>query len=206
MILFICDSRGRDLYHEISRFTSEPIHVTINSGATLYQSGTRSRREITRYMPKQIYILSGINNLTNLERATRQVQIQERNILKAADLFMNELENTYEYIRNLTGSNIKIITAPVTGMSLASYNGRLLQDPEDQNLLNDTVIEINNRIIALNEGNGVRTPWTSAIIHRYYRGKYHFSYHRLSMDGCHLTDEIREFWAKKLADAIDHNR
>lgn len=206
MILFICDSRGRDLYHEISRFTSEPIFVTTNSRATLYQSGTRSRHEIMRYKPKQIYILSGINNLTNLDRSTRQVQIQKRNPFKAADLFTDELKNTYNYITNLTGIDIKIITAPVTGMSLASYNGRMLQDPEDQNLLNDTVIEINNRITALKEGNGVQTPWTSAIIHRHYRGKFHFSYHRLNMDGCHLTDEIREFWAKNLASALEYNK
>lgn len=176
MILFICDSRGKDLYQVISRHTSESIFVMANSGATLYQSVTRSKYEITRLKPKQIYILSGINNLTSLNRSTRQVHLQERNPFKAADLFMEELEDAYKYITNQTSASAKIITAPVTGMSLASYNGRLLEDPEDQNLLNDTVIDINKRITAFNEEHGVRTPWTSAIIHRYYRGKYHFSY------------------------------
>lgn len=205
MILFICDSRGRDLYQMITRYTSEVIFVTTNSGATIYQSATRSRYEIMRYKPRQIYLLSGINNLTILNRSTRQVQLQERNPFKSADLIMEELKVTYDYITNLTGPGVKIITAPITGMSMASYNGRLLQNPEDQDLLNDTVVYVNKRITALNEENGVRTPWTSAIIHRYYRGKYHFSYHKLNIDGCHLTDDVKEFWAKKLASAIDQN-
>lgn len=118
---------------------------------------------------------------------------------------MDELKEAYSYIRNLTHQNAKVITAPITGMSLASYNGRSLPDPEDQNLLNDIVTGINKRITSINKENGLRTPWTSAIIHRYYRDKYHFSYHRLNIDGCHLTDEIRDFWAKKLANAIEQN-
>lgn len=206
MILVICDSRGKDLQHFISRYTSERTIVTVNSGATLYQSATRSRHEIMGNKLSQVYILSGINNLTRKNRSTRQVQLSEKNPMRAEDIFMDELKETYSYITNLTHQKAKVITAPITGMSLASYNGRSLPDLEDQNLLNDTVTGINKRIISLNEENGVSTPWTSAIIHRYYRDKYHFSYHRLNIDGCHLTDEIRDFWAKKLANAIEQNK
>lgn len=206
MILIICDSRGKDLQQSISRYTNERTLVITNSGARLYQSATRSRHEIVRHKPSQIYILSGINNLTKRDRATKQVQLYEKNPFKAEDTFMEELEATYNYIKHLTGQDSKVITAPLTGMSLTSYNGRALSDPKDQNLLNDTVIGINKRITSLNEENGLRTPWTSTIIHRYYRGKYHFSYHRLSLDGCHLTDEIRDFWAEKIASAIELNK
>lgn len=206
MIIFICDSRGRDLHNYISKYTNEHFTVTVNSGATIYESATRSRREILRNKPKQIYILSGINNFTNLDRSTRQVRLSERNYIKAADLFMEELKETYDYITSISQHSVKIVTAPITGMSLASYNGVMLSAPEDQERLNNTIIEVNTRIISLNENNQVRTPWTSAIIHRYYRQKYHFAYHKLQQDGCHLTDEIRDFWAKKLASAIESNR
>lgn len=88
---------------------------------------------------------------------------------------------------------------------MASYNGNTLPQREDQYSLNDAVIEINERITEMNEENGLHTPWTSAIVHRYFRKKYHFAYHKLSYDGCHLSDEIRDFWGRKLARAIELN-
>lgn len=201
MILFICDSRGKGLQQYIAKYTCDPIHVSISSGAKIYQSATRARFDIKRLIPNQIYLLAGVNNLTDLNRDTRLVNIAEKNYLKASDTFMTELIETYEYIKGLV-PNSKIITAPLTGMSMASYNGQLLRNPQDQDSLNDTVVEINKRIIAINENEGMTTPWTSSIIHRYYRRRYHFAYHKLEVDGCHLSDEVKDFWGKKLAEAI----
>lgn len=119
---------------------------------------------------------------------------------------MNELSETYDYLKEIGYPNVKIITAPLSGMCLASYNGRLLDNPNDQTILNDTVLGINKNITSWNEQHGQRTPWTSAIVHRYFRKKYHFSYHRLHVDGCHLSDEVKDFWAKKLAETISINK
>lgn len=71
MILFKCDSRGKDLYQFVAAHTTERIHVCVHSGAKLYQSATRSRDDIKRYQPQQIYILSGIINSTTMNRRTR---------------------------------------------------------------------------------------------------------------------------------------
>lgn len=205
MILFICDSRGKGLHSYIEKYTSDPIHVSINSGARLYQSVSRSRNEIKSLNPSQIYLLAGINNLTNLDRNSRTVSVANRNPFKAADSFMSELVEAQEYVNGLVPKT-KIITAPLTGMSMASYNGRLLSNPNDQNSLNEAVVEINRRIIAQNEQWGSVTPWTSAIVHRYYRKRYHFAYHKLDIDGCHLSEDVKNFWGIKLAEAIQGNK
>lgn len=205
MALLICDSRGKGLHQHVTKHTNERVYISINSGATLYQSATRSRHNIRTYNPQQIYVLSGINNLTTINRHNRQVEVAERNPFKAADQFMEELKDTYTYIKSQVQPSVKIITAPVTGMSIASYNGNTTPNKADQQSLNDAVLEINKRIVDLNEVNGLHTPWTSAIVHRYFRKTYHFAYHRLSDDGCHLSDEVKNFWGIKLASAIKIN-
>lgn len=205
MTLFICDSRGKGLEQHITKYTSDNVSVSINSGATLYQSVTRSRNLITRIKPRQIYILSGINNLTTMDKITRKVTVTERNPFKASDIFEEELREAYTYIHDITHSRIEIITAPITGMSLATYNGCLPSNPNDQYSLNEAVTQINKKIISLNEENGCSTPWTSAIVHRYFRKKHNYAYHRLSDDGCHLSEEVKDFWGRKLADAVINN-
>lgn len=141
-----------------------------------------------------------------MNRTTRKIEIAERNPFKASDIFEDELREAYKYIQSIRNPRIKIITAPITGISLTSYNGSLPTNPNDQHSLNDAVIEINKKIISLNEENGRFTPWTSAIVHRYFRKKYHSAYHRLCDDGCHLSEEVKDFWGRKLTDAVFNNK
>lgn len=93
----------------------------------------------------------------------------------------------------------KLVMAPITGMDLTSYNGsKSLNIDNQQALLNQSVINVNTEIARFNRLNNVFTPWTSRIVHHRHRQKYHARYEKLSDDGCHLSDEILQYWAQSL--------
>lgn len=73
-VIIICDSRGKWLQE---KFHEENIKIKVltYSGAKLYQSIKQAQDQIKRVMPDQIYILSGLNSLTQLNRKTRKVSL-----------------------------------------------------------------------------------------------------------------------------------
>lgn len=204
-IILICDSRGKLLQKEFN----DPkylVSVKTYSGAKLYQATKLAEKSIEKTGPGQIYVLAGINTITHLNRQTRQVTLMSPDKGKILQQFTDELNFSFSLLRKASKMNARIVYAPITGMSLATYN-RLR--PEScrlsQELLNEVLLEINNLIIAFNKSHECKTPWTHGIVHRYYKGKYHFMYERLDDDGCHLTNEIRAYWGRKLYTAIAAN-
>lgn len=205
VVFLICDSRGRGLQNEFPD-TDHNITVKSYSGAKLYRSTKMAEGEIIKRQPDQIYILSGINTITQLNRVTREVSLISMDKSKIIQQYKDEMNFSLIHLKKITKKDTKIVFAPITGMDMAKYNKvdqRSLV--EAQNMLNEAAMEINNLIIAQNTSCACKTPWTHSIVHRYFRGKYHFTYDRLEEDGCHLTDQIRKFWAKKIISAIISN-
>lgn len=168
----------------------------------MYRSVKLAETEIKRWQPDQIYLMAGINNITQLNRETRKVSLMSVEKEKIVQHFEDEMNFSYTLLRKITKQKTKIIFAPVTGMDLEKYNKADTGTMEEsQKILNDTIIDINNSIITWNSNHSCKTPWTHGIIHRYFRKKYHFAYDRLDEDGCHLTDQVREYWKKKIANA-----
>lgn len=204
-VFLICDSRGRELQEY---FTECDYNITVKfySGAKLYRSTKLAENEIKRQQPDHIYILAGINSITKLNKRTREVTLIADDKNKIAQQYKDEMNFALASLRKICKNDTKIIFAPITGMDLSRYNkvdASALS--ESQNVLDETVIEINNIIIAQNATHNYKTPWTHGIIHRYFRGKYHFMYDKLDEDGCHLTDLIRSFWGRKIISAIAAN-
>lgn len=204
-ILIICDSRGK-LLHNYFKTVEYNTIVKAYSGARIYHSVKLAETEIKRWQPDQIYLLAGVNNITQLDRVTRKVSLVSMDKDKIIQHFEDEMNFSYTLIKKTVKSETKVIFAPVTGMDLEKYNkaetGSLL---ESQSVLNETIVDVNNLIITQNTNHKCKTPWTHGIVHRYFRGRYHFMYDRLDEDGCHLTDQIREYWGKKIATAIIAN-
>lgn len=204
-VVLICDSRGRYLEKEFESSVHR-VNILIYSGAKLYRAIKLAESEVKRINPDQIYILAGINNLTYLNKNTRKVSLSAPEQDSMVQQYCDEMNFSYSRLRKITKPGTKVIFAPLTGMDLAKFNrikaGDIIQY---QNILNSALLNINNRIIQFNTEHGIKTPWTHAIIHRRYRGVYHFSYERLQDDGCHLTEEIRIFWGQKLVSAISAN-
>lgn len=182
------------------------INILCYSGARLYQAAKYADKKLKQQMPEQVYVLAGINNLTIMDKKTRQVSIVAPDKDVISQHVSDEINFAYASLRKSTNTRTKIIFAPITGMSIAHYNNI---DPdickEEQHTLDQAILDINQRIVSFNEEKGNKTPWTHAIIHRYFRRKYHFDYDRLDSDGCHLTDEVRSFWLRKISTAIIAN-
>lgn len=206
MNLIISDSRGKGLEPFITKYTNTLVYVSIHSGAGLYDSVLRAKSDIIRLRPQRIYIISGVNNLTLMDRKTRKIEIRDRDINRATENFLEELRNIQHLISTLPLDCPEIVVAPITGLSIATYNNEPNTSSTDQDILNATVIRINMKVTEFNEERNQTTPWMASYIHRYYRKKYHFTYGKLSQDGCHLTDEARDFWGYKLAIAMDTNK
>lgn len=103
---------------------------------------------------------------------------------------------------NLVEKKYKLAFSQIVGMDLAVYN-RQDQPHPNQNLLDDAVIRINLEIANRNMAEGVATPWVANDIHHNRKKGYKVTrYHRLSEDGLHLTQDLRERWAVFLHKAI----
>lgn len=204
VVTLICDSRGKGLEGLLEDHSN--INILVYRGAKLYQTAKYAEFKFKQQNPDQVYVLAGINNLTTMNKRTRQVSISAPDATKITQQFCDEMNFSYATIRKTIKQDARIIFAPLTGMGIAQYNK---VDPEvckeDQYILDQALLDINKRIISFNDEKGNRTPWTHAIVHRYYRGRYHFAYERLDSDGCHLTDEIKLFWLKKIDTAINAN-
>lgn len=204
-VVIVCDSRGKRL-QELFYDDNHTIKVLMFSGAKLYQSAKLALSYLKRHMPDQIYILSGLNNLTTLDKNTRKVSLTAPEKWKIVQYFEDEINFTTALIRKNVTAKTKIIFVPITGMDLASYNRTTMESEQAcQEIFNDALLDINKIIIARNVSNHCKTPWVHTYVHRYFRGRYHFYYEKLDTDGCHLTDEARSVWSRKLLSAIQAN-
>lgn len=182
------------------------IRVVAFSGARSYRAAELAGDVIRIFRPAQIYILAGVNNLTLLDRRSRKIRLSHTDGNVIVQQFTHEMNLVTTLLSQSTKPGTKVIFAPITGLNMASYNR---EDPRlynfQQSVIDQAVIGINNLVIEHNANSGYKTPWTHSIIHRYFRKKYHFSYERLDADGCHLTDDIRAFWARKILSAVVQN-
>lgn len=204
--ILICDSRGKSLDEELIEQSNISLKILVYSGAKLYQAVKLAVPVIKEDQPDQVYILAGINNLTRKDKRTRIVSVASTELYKTTQQFQDEMNFCYALLKKTLHLKVKIVFAPITGMSLHQYNKvDSARSQIEQEILDKSVIEVNKIIIAFNVNRNCKTPWTHSIIHRHFRGKYHFSYNRLSEDGCHLTSEIRLFWLRKIISAIMAN-
>lgn len=207
-ILIIADSRGRQLDLELSYLVNCDLRIVTCGGASLLASIERSKSHIAEAEWTQIYCLAGICGLTYKNKKTRKVSLCSNDPEATAQVYEQALILAEKRIRCcLSTQNCKIIFAPLTGMSLNSYNriDDVTYQHDDQVQLNITIKLVNRVIIKFNETNEVVTPWMTRLIHRRHRNTFMNSYHRLRIDGCHLSPEIRLDWAKALKNAIMKN-
>lgn len=207
-VLIIADSRGRHLNIELSNLLNCEFRIVTCSGANLLNSINRSKSHISETDWSQIYCLSGLCGLTYKNKKTRRVSLCSNDPEATAQIYEQSLILAVKRIRRILKSpECKIIFAPLTGMSLSTYNHSNddYYQREDQIQLNITIKQVNQIIVKFNEQSSVATPWMTRLVHRRHRNTFMNSYHRLLSDGCHLSPEIRLSWAKALKRAIVNN-
>ena len=80
------------------------------------------------------------------------------------------------------------------------YNLTKVRHPS-QALLNNTVLEINRRLVQLNKANAVPTVWTAGLVHSCFKRAVHHYYIRLR-DGCHPDYRTKKDWVDLLVKYI----
>lgn len=208
-ILILADSRGIGLKQELSRSMVPNFWLIIRKGSPTREIVTRAALEIKAYEPSQIYILTGICSITHLNRSYHTVSPRFPCPEEAARSYENDMQQVVLQINHLLHRRKPlIIFAPVVGLDMAKYNRRTdITDylTPQQQIINNSVKSINAVIIQRNSALDIATPWLQRTIHRNKNGKTTNGYYRLAPDGCHLSQNLREIWARELTTAVKKN-
>lgn len=212
-ILMIADSHGKNLDKFFVGLTPQRVYVITHPRADVLASVHRSHSLLQSRNWNQIYLLAGLRDLTMKNKTTKRVTVRESDLSESTKTYRDNLVSAVSFIRE-TFPHLKMakcIAAPVTGMDIDRYNMEMGLPSEplplEQSLLDQLVILVNNEIAQCNHTNGLYTPWISRLVHHRNskRNVYQTRYFKLAGDGCHLTDEVRIFWANALVETIAKN-
>lgn len=204
-VIIIADSRGAGLQSEIDILNdgNYDIKVIIRKGRGMTQAVIESTNKLMWTRPDQIVVLAGICDITRKDRITKMVSLQDSD----ADLILGRIDNSLGEIEHhlslkLTERSYTVTFCPITGMDIAKYNGLVAEHPDQENL-DRIIVEVNKAIIARNSMNHVVTPWTASEVHYNKKGgRKKTRYYKLASDGLHLSDTLKEKWARILYNAI----
>lgn len=203
-ILILADSRGRNLEHELDMLLDCRFRVEFYPGADISETINRASFTISSHRWSQIYVLSGICDLTTKDKSTKIVTLRHASPTLALNHYLSTVNAARIKIASYLPpgtSESKCIFAPVTGINLSTYNSHVSNSStivESQNQLNHTIELINSEIFRINNHHKAHTPWTSRIIHKQSRRSFSHHYDKLASDGCHFSPPV----LRHRADAI----
>lgn len=207
-VLFLADSRGRNLDADLSCLLGNTFTLVFYPGATIMDTLYKSEHIIKRKEWSQIYCLAGICDMTIKNRTSHTVSIRSSDTGLLVSDYMNTLHQAHSTIRQWCPQvRVKCIFCPVTRLNFSAYNKRPshLDDLTNQVALNESIAHLNAEIMKYNTLNKNITPWTSRAVHRRHRNSVTNNYDRLANDGCHLSPAVRQFWADALHEAVVKN-
>lgn len=207
-VVVIADSRGKDLQQVINE-QARPgydIRVLVSPGKGLVAAVCEAESKLFWWQPDQVIIVAGVCDITKKDKYTHKVELRETNQLLALSLYKFHMESIRKSLTTKLGNDgCKVVFGELVGINIAGYNGTSYPDPQ-QDLLNTIVEGVNMEVVAQNTSQDLVTPWTARTIHRNRRdGKKVHRYHKLSFDGVHLTQELREVWAREILQSIYKN-
>lgn len=180
------------------------------------QLARSARPTIMDLEPNLTILMAGICNVTYKDRHAGLIQPRYKDCESAVTAVMEEVNKAYNTLHTRDG-NMSIISATVPGIDMADYNNKQRKHMDEneykrycetekilhpaQQLMNETITEINKRITQHNEIRGVLTIWTAGVIHPRRRNKEHHHYAKL-YDGCHGTEATKAKWAEQLEQGI----
>ena len=84
------------------------------------------------------------------------------------ELYKEKVSKSIKFGLNVLNQNhpgTKIIITPTMGVDLARCNNQEEYDPETQTALNNIIVQVNKKIVELNQ-EGVQISWISVMVHR----------------------------------------
>ena len=225
MDVFVATSRGRGLEEYFSIKSRTAISVLpgglledlTEKAERLLVSNPHKYEDVQDLHPNFVYVLGGLPDLTE--------KVKDRNYL---EIIYNESTTTTtpKMITKLLAADQKIKSlnaipcfSTISPMSLDTWNHHRLYTNKtsylvhhhhysDMNhLLNESIMDINNFIMDLNNINNVETPnFAASIIKKRGRGRdYRIKYNKL-VDGCHPTKDVIKKWTVDLDIITSNNR
>ena len=212
-VIIITDSRGVGLQHGLNSVLgkSAPVTVVVTKGAGYELAAIKVLPLLTRLKPHLVILLLGICDLTFRSARTRVTSLRHLSVSQNVE---HVLAAARAAIDILTATNrVKISLATITGIELADYNNPARRHMDaaayraynatkvrhpHQGLLNDSVMEINRRLVQINRANSIPTPWMAGPVHACFKRAVHHYYIRLT-DGCHLDEPTKNAWISLLA-------
>ena len=214
-VLIISDSRGRRLQALIEGLNPAfTVRVLVHPGAGLELAVLRSVSTLGVFEPDVVLIFAGVCDLTWKNKQTKKIGLQHSTIQGNVDQLMGAVKSSYDLLQSM--GKYRISYATVTGVDLMNYNlnprARVndrddglycdsVAQHQDQDVLNDSILEINREIVRFNRTIGSRTTWMAGLVHTYVRGRYRHRYGRL-VDGCHPTDMTAQAWAGQIVKSV----
>lgn len=212
--LIIADSRGRNIRGPLDK---QEFRTKICSypGTGISMSVTRSLRIIREWNPHVITLCGSICDITKMDVLNRRVSVRYDSINESTNHYMSQVKEALEMLHILhPDTKVQLTTViglditntnnlnfkNLKGTDLETYNATKTPNP-DQERLNNTILNINREIFALNTINGIPTAWTSNCVHAYKHGRTYHRYNKL-FDGCHLAAKTNEEWVHFLSQSF----
>ena len=204
--LVICDSRGEMLpkIMDSTKYAGD-IKIISFKGAGYSEATMRAKETISSFKPTIIIMCVGICDITNRDNRTKMTDLRTDKVEIAVEHVIDQINSSWQVLNNLGINHISF--AMISVINLQRYNRirnygvndqhRVLEIQRKQEVLNQSILSINRKIVEINKMNGTPTTWTAGHVHRYFRRHYHHYYDRLH-DGCHLSTKAANYWVKQI--------
>lgn len=188
LTLVVCDSRGKGVFPLLD---DPSIICRSYPGATLEGLLPILHELILKYQPISCLIAVGVNDLTFLNRALRYV------LPRLSDPFAlaNSVIQKMLYIRQdlmTRFPGLHVVFGGINGIDLNRYN-RIEGVSPVQNVIDDSVTQINCYIRLLNRVKGSYHPRLTSKVHTWRKGRRTNRYHLLP-DGLHFGTVVKHSW------------
>lgn len=203
-IKILADSRGRGLLPILQEIGGPQYLLEIYPGASIPVLADKMI-DGTIDSPNYdlIIIFGGICSVTKIVYRPHRIAVPR---YTSANEILNQYKGSCESLlkRAADHSSIPILLSPIVGMDLVAYAGQCSDQLSDQLfdmqvVIDEAVAHINRFIRDSNDRRGLVTPNVASCIHRCRgRGKGYRSHYRKLTDGCHPSEEVKQYWAKGL--------
>ena len=199
------DSRGDGLQELIdsANNTGEHFEVDFLRGATFGDLVDK----VDAYLPTHpfdvIYLAGGVNDITTKNRQTNLISYRWGQGDDLKNYLVKILKSANAHLKKNHPAS-KIVFCPLPGSELSRIVSEHKTSEEDQQAVEEAIWEFNSVVFEINAERGTVCPSLHHQIHRFCKGTRRAYYHHLA-DGIHLTQNLREKWAKQFIKVMTHN-
>ena len=188
-IYVLADDRAQ---HLTPLITPPPLHsVSVKTvrRATIFDLRDSAKALVFSKPCKCIFILGGIHSIVR-EDTTGYIYLPYDTVEDAVETTTTLFDKILAELDNFT--TVPIILCTITGIDLLKANDSTATGIHTkQHIMDQAIIQINDRIVKRNKKRGFDTPMTASAVHRFHSGKkgYRHGYCKLQ-NGAHPNEAV----------------